>query len=368
MQSHRLDDQRGLTAQDLELPEFLKDKNEELNQRRRSSDHATAGGETPARWRRRERRNSDSSLMDISPDNRRLSKSLSQDAFEDVVRTASVQTPGTHRIPYMDQSFSHDGLVPSHHDAENYFSQQQEGPASPNFNDSHLMERSLHDIGMGGRAHQRQASLDSQLGRDANWANPRATTPICKLPARLSPRAKTPTMLSSHSGSSRPPMQRSPRLDIKDPVNNTILCTSGIDLDQSARTPIEPDTEALPPQPQTGEVVEAMDYANYPPPAPLMPPTRSKPNASNPRVPPRRATSAPPDAATQGALGAFEQVQAQRSPDHAKPSAAHSADPSPPPRPPRRPANNSDAQAKKSLTFDGEMPPDPEKLGQVSYV
>lgn len=53
----------------------------------------------------------------------------------------------TEKLASFDQSFSQEGILPSIADAESYFHCQRP-PSSPNFDDSHLMERSLYDIGL----------------------------------------------------------------------------------------------------------------------------------------------------------------------------------------------------------------------------
>lgn len=61
------------------------------------------------------------------------------------------------KIPYMDMSFSHDGVVPSHLEAEDYFSMSLRS-ASPDFTDPRSMEKSLTDIGLRDKTSSRSSS------------------------------------------------------------------------------------------------------------------------------------------------------------------------------------------------------------------
>ncbi len=249
VQGHRLDDQRGLTATDFELPDFLKvDKNKDRSPRSRL-----------IRTKGHERRNSDSSIMDISPENNCLLRSMSQDKIDNdrSRHTSGFATPMSQRIPYMDQSFSKDGVLPSHGDAENYFNHQPTN--SPDFDDSRLMEKSLGDIGMG------------QNGHSAI----RSTTPISKLPMRLSPHSKTPVKMAVPPRMNAPRSPRKESLDSRGSLNNTVLRVSDVDLDRTItmKTCSHNTSVLLPPPPKdidSPEPMPDMEIANYPPPTPIM--------------------------------------------------------------------------------------------------
>ena len=146
MQSHRLDEQRGLTAKDLELPDFLKVATPPQHSSKLVGNHGDESiCSSSSSNRKRERRNSDSSMLDFMADPKQRC-SLSQEALDLNSSTYSLHTA----IPYSNRSFSQDGIVPAHHEAEMYFSSQVDGfsAADPNFNDSHIMDKSLGDIGI----------------------------------------------------------------------------------------------------------------------------------------------------------------------------------------------------------------------------
>ena len=148
VQSQRFDDQRGLSAKDLELPEFLQTGNsvQENSGRPRSK---SPGGP-------------------ISPIGRRTSSNLGKSFSQpeglnhlsssggEARSLSSFQTfgsPNSHpdldSLQFADQSFSEDGVVPSHHAAEDYFNAPYQYPTAMDYNDSKLMDRSIADLGFG---------------------------------------------------------------------------------------------------------------------------------------------------------------------------------------------------------------------------
>ena len=161
--SAQFDDQRGpLRKEDLELPDFLKPKR-----------GGSLEGEFPLR--RSEMHSSDTSLYEGPTDradtlNRSRKLSNSEENLDNLLLkqyrrstrgkgsyAGSAVTPG--KIPFMDQSFSQDGVMPTHLEAEDYFS-TMERPYSPDFNDSHIMEKSLVDIGMSSSKESKSASTN----------------------------------------------------------------------------------------------------------------------------------------------------------------------------------------------------------------
>ena len=135
-QSRQLDDQRGISTLNLEMPDFLKIPDNDNG--------------TQPKLRRTELHNSDSSLYEKVIDSRRLSRS--QEGLNVLSRTNSINVSershhsggdSPHKISYMDQSFSKEGVVPSHLEAEEYFSQIEAFTDSPEFGNS-----SLRDIGI----------------------------------------------------------------------------------------------------------------------------------------------------------------------------------------------------------------------------
>ena len=271
VQSHRLDDQRGLTRDQLELPDFLK-----INKDRDPGRQSVGPDLERSTPRTRERRNSDSSLLDVDV-NRRISRSLSQEKVSVDVGQRSpgiYSSPVSNRIPYMDQSFSHDGVVPTYNDAEEVFSHARNFPGSPDMN------KSWH-------------STAGQGQNGVNNLNVKATTPITKLPVKLSPRVHKPEVAKRRTGK-----LYSHNLNSKDRTQ------PDDDIDLTVR-PLSPDGSAkLPPpphMPSEGALTD-VEIANYPPPTPLLgqrdgQPNGAVPNHRNrgtpPQPPPRRTLTTP---------------------------------------------------------------------------
>ena len=159
-----------MTAKDLELPDFLKVG----SPIRSSPEHSTCGS-----TRKRERRNSDSSLMDfMSEGSAKQHRSLAQEALDLNSSTYSIHSSHNTSLPFSNRSFSQDGVVPGHAQAEQYFSGLPSEKVD--FNDCHMMDRSITDLGF---SHQRIPEI-MKSSRHAH-------TPIHQLPVKLSPRAKT---------------------------------------------------------------------------------------------------------------------------------------------------------------------------------
>lgn len=120
----RIDDQRGISKDGYELPDFLKVD----RFKRRPSEEADDCGSVSSR---RERRNSESSILDFEPSQRLSSRSLSQESINTKM-TSGIASPVSGKIPYMDQSFSQDGIVPNLAEAELAFNSARHFPGSPN--------------------------------------------------------------------------------------------------------------------------------------------------------------------------------------------------------------------------------------------
>ena len=123
------------------------------------------------RGRSHVRRNSESSVMAMMTDEHKIHRSISSDKANENLADRTINP--------VDQSFSQDGIMPSHGDAENYFANARNFPGSPN------MSINWRESGIGVRDTHNMDSAASQ--------NFKSNTPISKLPNRLSPRAKTPT-------------------------------------------------------------------------------------------------------------------------------------------------------------------------------
>ena len=105
------------------------------------------------------RRNSDSSVMDMMTDDYRAHRSASSDKV--------IDHPADRTINPVDQSFSHDGIMPSHGDAENYFANARNFPGSPN------MSMNWRESGIGIR--------DAHYLDGATSQTFKSNTPISKL-------------------------------------------------------------------------------------------------------------------------------------------------------------------------------------------
>ena len=153
--------------------------------------------------RKRERRNSDSSMLDFMTEaNPKQRCSLSQEALDLNSSIYSIHSQHGAAISFTNQSFSQDGVVPGHNEAEMYFSSQADGTtAEPNFNDSHIMDKSLVDIGIIKRAVKTFNSIHppprQSKPRVLNNRSPSIISNIhssmlnSTTSAKLSPRAKT---------------------------------------------------------------------------------------------------------------------------------------------------------------------------------
>ena len=157
--SRQIDDQRGGTLKDLELPDFLKvDKSTEAA---KPSNDVTQSRPSEITPRPRMRKNiiSDSHLMKklangptisktlpVSRSHERLHAGYNPDLDKSIQSVQSFGTPMSQSLQYKDVSFSQDGVMPSHGDAESYFCNALTQSAV-DFDDSKLMDKSLQDLG-----------------------------------------------------------------------------------------------------------------------------------------------------------------------------------------------------------------------------
>lgn len=167
VQSHRLDDQRGLDTQNNEIPEFLRNKTKYLSGResappilardysksphsKRQSEilmsetdnYIRAEGENFASYTRGHvsTRPSSVSLDSMSMEKRDLMDSGNHQGFR------PYSSPTHDALAFTNTSFSSDGVLPSPSEGQNYF-QASTAPDSPDFDDPCLAEKSLKDIG-----------------------------------------------------------------------------------------------------------------------------------------------------------------------------------------------------------------------------
>lgn len=167
VQSHRLDDQRGLDTQNNEIPEFLRNKTKYLSGResappilardysksphsKRQSEilmsetdnYIHAEGENYASYTRGHvsTRPSSVSLDSMSMEKRDLMDSGNHQGFR------PYSSPTHDALAFTNTSFSSDGVLPSPSEGQSYF-QASTAPDSPDFDDPCLAEKSLKDIG-----------------------------------------------------------------------------------------------------------------------------------------------------------------------------------------------------------------------------
>ena len=194
------------------------------------------------------RRNSESSVMDMMTDEHKIHRSISSDKANENVADRTINP--------VDQSFSQDGIMPSHGDAENYFANARNFPGSPN------MSINWRESGIGIR--------DAHDMEGASSQNFKSNTPISKLPNRLSPRAKTPT----YKKASGPKYTESGATDaskIRDVANiSGERATVVISRFSAHKHKLPRGKEPLPPPPPTvTKDLSHVGMANFAPPTPI---------------------------------------------------------------------------------------------------
>ncbi|KAL5022712.1 hypothetical protein ScPMuIL_001867 [Solemya velum] len=152
-QNHRLDDQRGLCKQSLEMPEFLRTSVADLPTGRESAPPVMSRGRSRSQSPSAHRRHIVTKVHNFPTDNfvgasDRLSTKSCRLAYGADARSLhSFKTFGSpENITCSNNSFSQEGIVPQLSDATEYF-QSFPVPTSPDFDDPCLAEKSLHDIG-----------------------------------------------------------------------------------------------------------------------------------------------------------------------------------------------------------------------------
>ncbi len=195
------------------------------------------------------RRNSDSSVMDMMTDEHRAG------ALKMASAARAQDNPADRTLLPVDQSFSQDGVLPSHRDAESVFANARSFPGSPDM--SVNWRESL-----GGMKNVNHEEVTSQKYT--------SDTPISKLPQRLSPRATTPTR--STAKSSRPSEQESrTRSNAK---NSSVLNMTGeratVVISRLTAHNAPAQSELLPPPPPADtKDLSHVGMANYAPPTPI---------------------------------------------------------------------------------------------------
>ena len=318
----RLDDQRGhLRPQDLELPEFLQPHAAQITQNTASpaskrpksefrmsssvsaynvSDNRrvvrtphgarTSEGAGDGKLRKTPLHNSDSSIYDssVAAGGDTLKKSASQ---ESIAPGSCVSARSMHispsKIPFMDQSFGENGIVPTHAQADDYFASRKYDDEA-NFDDSKLMERTLRDIGLESKP------LTNSPKNGVFLSGVRVNTPISELKQRLSsPRkpdfgeSQQRVLPSGPVPKPRVPKRRKapgpPQQPFATPLpHNTRLSPEAYiaqegDVEITLLPPSSTDSEdsvaerfpSPPPAPSAQGTLSKTPIANYPPPAPL---------------------------------------------------------------------------------------------------
>ena len=190
-QNLSLDDQRGLAPQDLQLPDFLRETGDDtLRLIGRESAPAALGrdtSESPSTSPGKQNRDFMSEIDDYIENINENFAAYTRDSTSTPIKT-STSTPritnddgrtvqnfrtfgGTPsgKLKFSDKSFSEDGIVPSHEDADNLF--QVSAPDNVDFDDPHLTDKSLKDIGF-------SYGYNKYLSKSRNFVNhhPRSLT------------------------------------------------------------------------------------------------------------------------------------------------------------------------------------------------
>jgi hypothetical protein len=231
-QSQRLDDQRGLSFDRFELPDFLK-TDQPTNKLRKGNIKAPLG--------------------------------------HNLHQIRSI-TPGPGDISFMDDSFSQDCVLPSHADAENMFSGDGHVTSTPDFDNPLLMKKSVRDLGFNySIMEDNQHCLVKSKSQNSVASNNLGITPIrprTPLDKKLSPRATLPVSAFNE------PSPDNTCFDDSDSLNLTVIGGNSV-ADASLIG------QGLPPAPELLETstISHVAEANFPPPPPLKP-TRKSGNLS----------------------------------------------------------------------------------------
>lgn len=152
-QNHRLDDQRGLCKQSLEIPEFLRTSVADLPTGRESAPPVMSRGRSRSQSPSAHRRHFVTKLHNFSTDefasapDRHSTQSHKLVSGADARSLNLFKTFGSpEAIACSNDSFSREGIVPQLSDATDYF-QSFALQTSPDFDDPSLAEKSLQDIG-----------------------------------------------------------------------------------------------------------------------------------------------------------------------------------------------------------------------------
>ncbi len=244
--------------------------------------------------------------MDMMTDERRLSRSLSA-SKEQLLELNADKTGATDTmLNHADQSFSQDGFIPTHMEAENIFQNARNFPGSPTLGLNWREPR----ITSGHVERARAQYLDAASGATTK-GNYKSKTPISKLPTKLSPRAKTPTNLFS-GGSSNNAYNVPPR---NSSVDDTVIGNSSNELETTLTSrlsgvtqrsqmsrpktpnrdmpppashnglqrPTTPHKELPPPPASVTKDLTNIDMANFAPPTPIgrQPRSPNKPSVAS---------------------------------------------------------------------------------------
>lgn len=338
--NRQMDDQRGVSIKGLELPEFLR-VTKGQNDKRSSSglSQLDKTQSDPALSTTAKEQDSDADSHSQLGNHVRMHSdaSLHNNSFNPSV------SPRSGRIPYADESFSQNGMIPTPNRATNYFSTTRSVPQSPNFEDSRLMEGNLKDIGLGSSFHTDLARSDSLFRKSCS------DVPIAELPARLSPSARPVPQPRV------PPRRNPPPAPASDSYSSQSSISSGVSED-------DPDVTLIPPSDSNDEDDDkATIQEKAPIPAPRHNPDSSRTldgdKVGDAEVQSLMSQSVPQNSAIDSPAGSTPSPTTHDlilEPDDSDPEHA----PHTPPQPPKRTSimknvsDRGEAKAKKSLVFD----------------
>ncbi|XP_064630120.1 regulator of G-protein signaling 12-like isoform X2 [Lineus longissimus] len=264
-QSQRLDDQRGLSSDRFELPDFLK-TDQPTNKMRKGNFKTTSSSDMFGTASKGVDGYGGMSLFRSQSHPEGLESDVDDKPFGHDLQIRSI-TPGPGDISFFDDSFSQDCVLPSHTDAENMFSGGGQVTSTPDidFDNPHLMKKSVRDLGFNysvveDNQHCYVRTQPSSASKDLGITPIRARTPLDK---KLSPRATLPASAFNEQS-----LDNKTCFDESDSLNLTVIGGDSV-ADASLISEMPPAPELL-----EMSTISHVAEANFPPPTPLKPPGR----------------------------------------------------------------------------------------------
>ena len=246
-QSRQLDDQRGLTARDLELPDFLRLKEEKKPEHPRSVLEPAAS--------------STSAVSVQSSHVHSIGKTSKFDA-QRAALSEGIMTPRTAKFAMGNCSFSSDGVIPTPNHGTTYFMDGLQ-----NMEESQLMDPSLCDLGMTSDMQNRdQSYMSYMLGSKSEdlslGCRPLRVSQVSGvLQQPQVPKRRNPPSSKTHDGTIFSQSKNGTPAASDDDLDITLIPPSDSSGDEAAPLPSPPHLDQ--------SVVNHPEEANYSPPIPL---------------------------------------------------------------------------------------------------